>query len=144
MLMPSLPAQDALPTVYRLGEQEDALEQVQNKHQQTLLDACNGNLSKAFTLWLSFLKELEAYAEEQGCKLDGVSIWIQVFFSANGQIEYIGYYPKPNSRTMEDEQFRRCLQSFITTYRLPLTSEKPYYNYTDVRFPLVYELYEHK
>ncbi len=132
----------SLPTVYRLGEEEDALEQVQTTHQQTLLDACDGDMSKAFALWLSFLKELEAHTKSLGCSLDGVGLWIQVFFSADGRIEHLGYYPKPHSRVLNDKELKACLEAFVATYHMPLTSSKPYYNYTDVRFPLIYELYQ--
>ena len=135
-------AQEPLPTVYKLGEEEEALEQVQTTHQQTLLDACDGDMSKAFDLWLSFLKELEAYGKSAGCSLDGTSFWLQVFFSADGRIEHLGYYPKPDSRTVSDEELKTCLEAFVATYHMPVTTAKPFYNYTDVRFPLIYELYQ--
>lgn len=138
----SLSAQESLPTVYKLGEYETALEEEQGHYPQTLLDACNGDMQKAFELWLGFLKELEAFAKQSGCELEGSSIWLQVFFQADGSISHIGYYPKPNSRVLDDEAFKKCLESFAATYHMPLDSKQSYYNYTDARFPLIYELYD--
>ena len=138
----SLPAQETLPMVYKLGEHETALEQEQGHYPQTLLDACDGDMQKAFELWLGFLKELEAFARQSGCELEGSSIWLQVFFQTDGSIAHIGYYPKPNSRVLDDEAFKKCLESFAATYHMPLDSKQSYYNYTDARFPLIYELYD--
>ncbi len=142
LISPALPAQETLPAVYKLGEHEKALEQEQGHYTQTLLDVCDGDMQKAFELWLGFLKELEAFAKQSGCELDGAGLWLQVFFQADGSIAHIGYYPKPNSRVLDDENFKKCLESFVATYHMPLDSKTAFYNYTDVRFPLIYELYE--
>jgi hypothetical protein len=140
MAQPTSSPQGDLPAVFLIGEHEGKMKTVQSQHQQSLLEVCNNDMGRAFDLWMSLTQEIEAYSKQIDFDISGVRAWFHVFFAKDGSIRHIGYHLKPTSRNINDEEFKAFLKSFINHYRFPLTSNTPYFNYTSVHFPTMYNL----
>jgi hypothetical protein len=137
---PTSSAQGELPAVFLIGDYEGKMKTVQSQHQQSLLEVCNNDMGKAFDLWMSLTQEIEAYSKQIDFDISGVRAWFHVFFAKDGSIKHIGYHLKPTSRNIAEEEFKAFLKSFIDHYRFPLSSNAPFFNYTSVHFPTMYNL----
>jgi len=79
---------------------------------------------------------MEAYAKEINFDINGVKIWVHVFWSADGTINHIAYHLKPNSKNIDDKEFSAFLSSFTNQYKFPLvTKGVNYSHYASAAFP---------
>jgi hypothetical protein len=124
-----------LPKVFVLGEHEAAYDQLQQTYRQTLLEACNNNMSKAFDQWLAMMKEVETYAEKMKYNLNGVKVIMHVFWNEDGTIAHLGYFLRPNSRNVKAEELTAFFTGFIAQYKFPVTSGRKFTHYTKATFP---------
>ena len=132
-------AQDALPRVFLIGDYEDAFENLLSEYPKSLIDACDGDMGKAFERWIVMAAEIEAYAEKMGFDILGVKAWFHVFFDKAGRIDHIAFHLKPKSKNVDLEAFKGMLEEFAGQYQFPLLSNEKYQNYSSVQFPLVYK-----
>lgn len=131
--MPVL-AQDA-PTVFLMGEQEAAYEKLNQTYKQSLLEACDNDMKLAFNKWLNMMQEMEAYADEINYDLNGVKLLMHVFWNADGQIDHIGYFLRPNSRNVDTAELSAFFTSFSRQYTFPVSSDRKFMHYTKASFP---------
>ncbi|MCB0642497.1 MAG: hypothetical protein KDC44_12695 [Phaeodactylibacter sp.] len=131
--------QDGLPRVFLIGEQEDQFEDLLSAYPQSLLEACEGDMGKAFERWIVMAAEIEAYAEKAEFDILGVKAWFHVFFDKTGRIDHIAFHLKPESKNIELDELKDFLEEFAGQYQFPLINDKNYQNYSSVQFPLLYK-----
>jgi hypothetical protein len=106
-----------LPRVFMIGEYEKPYEKMSSVYSRLLLNVYHDDIDKAFSAWTSVLISMEDYAREVSFNLNGLKLWMNVFFNVDGSIQHIVYYPKPNSRNMQFDQLTNFLISFCNVYQ---------------------------
>ncbi len=131
-----LQAQEAnIPKVFTLGQSEKAYESLNQSYSKTLLEASSGDIKMAFDQWLLMMKEMDVYAERINFDLNGVKLWLHVFWGANGKIDHMGYLLRSDSRNIKDAELKAFFSSFMNRYTFPIKSDKPFNHYTGATFP---------
>ncbi len=100
-----------------------------------LMTVCKNDMDKAYSKWLTFLVGLENYAIENEIDINGVKIWINVFWNTDGSIKHIAFYPKPNSKNMEYEYLSALLKEYSKTYDVEIEHNKMFAHYGSASFP---------
>lgn len=131
-----LPIVQEMPTVFLLGEYDKLYDGMMSE-QSTLLDACNNDMNLAYTKLMGMMQEMEAYAALVDFDLKGINAWIHFFWTANGNIEHIGFYLKPNSRNIPTDLMKNFLEGFAKQYKLPLKYSQKFSHYSSFSFPIV-------
>jgi hypothetical protein len=131
----TLNAQD-LPKVFLIGENEEGYEKMLGKYPELLLNVSDNSMDKAYNHWIDLLSTIEDYANEIGYDIKGVKIWLNVFWDKNGAIDYLVYYPKPNSRNIDFDAFTGFLDTFLGTYQLDIKTKKNFSHYGSASFPV--------
>lgn len=142
MTTPITVAKDSLPRVFVLGEKDREFEQAKVAHSTNLIEACQGDMEMAYYTWMRMMKNFETFAKQQGYELDGLKMWIYLFWNKDGSIAHIGYHLKPNSRNLREDELpklSKLFENFSKTYRFPIKSDKAYSNYTHATFPVLLE-----
>ena len=135
-LATTLQAQQAnTPKVFTLGESEQSYEGLNQAYSKTLLEATNGDIKLAFDQWLLMMKEMDEYAEQIRFNLNGVKLWLHVFWGAGGKIDHIGYLLRSDSRNVDEAEIKAFFSSFMNRYTFPIKSDKPFNHYTGATFP---------
>ena len=124
-----------LPVIFQLGEFEVQMDNESLTHKTQLLTACDYDIELAYGKWISMVKEMEAYSNSIGYDINGVKVWLNIFFESNGQIGHIGYYLKPNSKNLDRQEFAAFLKSFVNNYSFPHTFNEPFSHYGSAGFP---------
>lgn len=101
-------AQDT-PTVFQMGENESLYSEIATTHPTMLLTACSNDMDKAYIKWTGVLKQIEEKAQLSGLDINGVKMWINFFWAEDGSIDYITFFPKPNSRNIDYEEVKELL-----------------------------------
>jgi hypothetical protein len=140
----SLFSQDSTPSVFILGENESEYLELNTAYSQSLLEACNNDIQKAFDLWLGMMSEMDAYAEKIDYDIRGVKVMFHVFWNPDGSVAKLGYLLRPDSKLLPKEELNAFFSSFIKRYKLPLTSSKKFMHYTGATFPTYSEAYDKK
>jgi hypothetical protein len=125
------------PKVFQTGENEKAYEQIVKDYSNMLLTVCNNDLSTSFEIWTDFLRDLEAYAAQSGYDLKGAKLWLNVFWSKDGMIDHIVFYPKPNAKNLNYNNLIPILESFTAQYQLPIKFSSKYSHYGSANFPII-------
>lgn len=125
------------PTVFFIGEDEKNYENLVEKYNIMLFSVCDNNMEVAFDHWASLLKEIEQYSEKSNLDIKGVKLWLNVFYSKDGKIEHIVFYPKPNSKNMNYDQVKAMLQGFAASYHSPLKHTTGFSHYGSAAFPIL-------
>ena len=126
---------DTLPSVFMIGEHEKAYAQMLNAQPDLLMTVCDDNMDKAYENWLNFLQAVEQYAIENDVDINGVKIWINVFWNPNGKIKHIAFFPKPNSKNMDYDNVKVLFSQFILSYETDLEYSKLFCHYGSASFP---------
>ena len=127
--------QTSLPKVFLIGEHEDAYEKMINVYDNLLLTVCNNSMDEAYNKWSEMLIQIEHYADSLDYDIKGVKIWINIFWNKEGRIEYIVYYPKPNSKNMDFDRFTSFLKEFIGLYQMKIETTDGFSHYGSASFP---------
>ena len=101
-------AQD-VPTVFQMGENESLYSEIATTHPTMLLTACNNDMDKAYIKWTGVLQQIEEKAQLSGLDINGVKMWINFFWAPDGTIDYITFFPKPNSKNIDYEAVKELL-----------------------------------
>ena len=136
--LPQLTAQvvsDTLPKVFLIGEHEAQYNKMIANSPDLLMSVCKNDMDKAYAKWLSFLVGLEKAAIENDVNINGVKIWINVFWDEKGAIKHIAFYPKPNSKNMEYEYLSALLKEYAGTFEVGLENTKMFAHYGSASFP---------
>lgn len=125
----------SIDKIFVLGTEEQHYEQLTSGYAQSLLEASGGDITKAFEGWLDMQQAIDAYANSQAYDLNGVRLWLHVFWAPDGQIDQIGFLLRPDSRLVTESEIKALLAGFIEQYRLPIQSNKNFNHYTGAAFP---------
>lgn len=125
---------------FLLGENEEQYDQLRTEYARTLLTVFNNNEENALKSWFQLLQAMEAYSEKIDFDLNGMKLYLNVFWNADGSISHIGALPKPDSKNVKSEDLIAFFSSFIrqNTVTGP-TSDRKYSHYTTVSFPIFAE-----
>ncbi len=124
-----------MPKVFVLGDNEKGYEQLVGAYGMPLLTACNNDMQRGFELWLSMMQEMEAYSKQINFDLDGIKVWLHVFWDKDGTVNHIAYHLRPNSRNVKTEELTAFFVSFTNHYKFPLTAVDKFSHYTGASFP---------
>lgn len=124
-----------LPKVFQIGEYEEQYGLLYEIYHDILLTVCDDDMNLAFNKWMDMIAEMEAYAHQIDFDLNGVKIWLKVFWNEDGRIRYISYYRKPNSRNIDPAELSAFLSSFINAYRMPVESKVKFTHNGSAQFP---------
>ena len=86
--------------------------------------------------WKHLLTAMELYAKQINFNINGVSLWMKIFWAKDGKIEYITYYLSDKSTNINQENFEAFLRSFMRNYELPQTYKTGFAYDSRVVFPL--------
>lgn len=125
----------SLDKVFALGTEEEHYERLTGEYSQSLLEAASGDITQAFESWLNMQQAMDAYANSQSYDLNGVKVWLHVFWSADGNIDELGFLLRPDSRFVDEKELKVLLAGFIENYKLPLQSGRKFSHYTGATFP---------
>ena len=129
------------PKVFFMGENDEMYSSSIRTYNESLLSVSNDSMEVAYMNWMYLLKDIEDYAKKSDFDLNGLKIWLNVFWNKNGRIDVISYYPKPNCRNMEFEKLSMFLKKFIKQYRPRLDFKSDFSHYGSARFPSFAEMY---
>ena len=125
-----------LRKAFILGENEEQYDAMRVEYARTLLIVNDNDPEKALTTWFKLLKDIEAYAEKIGYSLNGVKLYMNVFWNTDGTIDHIGILPMNDSKNIKHENLVAIFASFIRQHTPEdLGSDKKYSHYTTVNFP---------
>ncbi len=125
----------SVPKVFLIGEHENYYEQLVTECNTMLLSVCKDSMNVAYANWLSMLSDLESFAEANEFEINGVKIWVNVFWNGDGSIRHIVYYPKSTSRNMDFAELSAFFESFIDSYQFPVKHFSCYSHYGSATFP---------
>lgn len=126
---------DTLPSVFMIGEYEQQYNAMLSVQPDLLMSVCEGDMEKAYNNWLNFLVGMEQFAIEQEVDINGIKIWINVFWNEDGSLKHIAFYPKPNSKNMEYEYVKVLFTQYSEQYTSELRNEKIFCHYGSASFP---------
>ncbi len=126
-----------LPKVFEIGAYEASYNELVSKYNTLLLDACGDNMEMAYGKWVSMLREMELFADQVSFDIKGGKFWLNVFFTSDGTIEYIGYSLKPISRDIEKEALESFLIAFTENFQFPLHISKNFVHFGSATFPIM-------
>ena len=131
---------DSLPTVFALGQYDgQPFEKLKADCETQLLTVCRNDMEMAYFLWVHVLKHIETQATKTGFDMNGVKLWLYIFWNKDGSIKNIAFFPKPNSKNFKTEDMAAFLSSFCKTYKFPMTSEGNFSHYSTANFPVLVE-----
>lgn len=128
----------SLPQVFLIGQHEAAYEKAMDKYSKSMLEVCDNDMAKAFELWMSMSMEIESYAKQSNFDINGVRAWFHVFFAADGKIDHLAFHLKSDSKNIDIEALTKFLTEFSRYYKLPVSGNVKFSNYTSVVFPTMY------
>jgi hypothetical protein len=123
--------------VYYIGEDEKNYEKMVQEYSAMLFNVCNNDINKAYDVWSDLLQNLEVYADKNNADIKGVRLWLNVFWDKDGGIDYIVFYPKPNSKKMNYEYIKEVLTGFARFYQLPVKFKQKFSHYGSAAFPVI-------
>jgi hypothetical protein len=128
-----------LPVVFLLGQDEAAYEKLSVEHPRNLLVISGNDTGKALNNWLEFIKAIQEHAEAVKFDINGLKVFLHVFWNEDGSIRHIGYFVKPDSRNFKPEELRAFFGTFTRAYKPKFTSDKKFSHYTSANFPTLIE-----
>ena len=132
--------QQRVRRAFVLGENEETYDQLRETYARTLLTVCKDDHERAFASWITLMNALERYAEKiDDIDLNGVKLYLNVFWNEDGSIAHFGFLPMPNSKNVKIENMVAFFSAFTRQYvpNPDLVSDKKFSHYTSVAFPTV-------
>lgn len=130
----SLTAQNTA-LIYSLQDGSAKADSIKTKNHQVLLNLYDGDIEQAMQDWFGLLRDIEKFAVNEEVNLNGVKLWMNVFFKEDGSIEAIGYHPKSDCKNMEWPVFEAMLKEFSKQYRFSKQSDQPFSHYGAAMWP---------
>jgi len=124
-----------LPTTFLIGEYTEHYEELSNQHPDILLSVYQNDMDFAFERWSGMLVEMEHYADEIMFDLKGLKVYMNLYFNADGTIQHLSFYPKPNSRNIPTEELNAFFKSFTNQFQMVVTTDKGYQHSASASFP---------
>jgi hypothetical protein len=132
-------SQEANSLVSLIGENEKEYEQLMAECSTPLLKVTNNSMDEAYDIWTFMLAKMTADANDSGLDIKGVKIWINLFWSSDGSIKKILYYPKPKSKNMDFDQLTSFFESFAKNYNLDIEYDSCFSHHGTAAFPVNHE-----
>lgn len=107
-----------LPECFLIGEYELAYDLLLEEYNKALVTVCNNDNDKAYAIWSVILNDLVEYSKTEGTDLNGLKLWLNLFFNNQGEIKHIVYYPKPNSKNMDFDKLTAFFSGFCKIYKM--------------------------
>lgn len=131
---------DSLPTVFALGQYDgQPFEKLKADYETQLLTVCRNDMEMAYYLWVHVLKHIETQSIKTGFDLNGVKLWLYIFWNKDGSIKNIAFFPKPNSKNFKNEDMSAFLSNFCKTYKFPMAHDANFSHYSTANFPVLVE-----
>lgn len=127
---------NGIPAVFYIGENETAFEKMVKDYNTLLFTVCENSMELTSDSWTMFLKDIESYASANNVDLKGTKYWLNVFWNKDGTIDYIAFFPKPNSRNMNYDDIKILLTGFVKQYQSPLRFKSRFSHYGSASFPV--------
>jgi hypothetical protein len=128
---------DKSTKVFYIGEDEKEYEKLVKNYNTLLFTVCENKMDKAYDSWSLLLKDIEDFTTKQNYDLKGVKLWLNVFWDKDGSIDFIVFYPKPNSKNVNYDQLKMILASFGKSYHSTLKYTSSFSHYGSASFPLL-------
>ena len=125
----------SIPGVFLIGEYEDQYLALSKEHPAVFMSVYGNDIDRAFRGWSDMLMDMEDYAADLDFDIKGVKLWFNIYFNADGTIQHLAFYPKPNSRNVPIEHLAAFFKNFIGHYRFPVKAEKAYHHSASAGFP---------
>lgn len=122
--------------VINISNDSKILEFLSAEYKNSLFTASDTNFVKTMQNWKHLLTAMELYAKQINFNVNGVHLWLKVFWAKDGTIEYITYYLLDKSVNINQEDFEAFLRSFMRNYELPQTHKTGFSYDSRVVFPL--------
>lgn len=127
---------DEYPTAFVIREDPTAFEALNEVYHTLLLTACENNMDKAYKEWQRVLFSLNIFAKQNDVDLQGVKMWIKIFWSKDGYVKHIAYDLKPQSKQIKKKELTKLIEEFILSYQEPVTSyDYQFSHYGSVAYP---------
>lgn len=127
---------NGIPAVFELGTNDDTLGELAENYTGNLMSVCDNSMEKAYKHWMFLLIDMEDYSKKINFDLNGVKIWLNVYWNKNGKIDLISFYPKPNSKNIPNAELKSFLLSFARQYQMEeLNSTIHFVHYGSASFP---------
>lgn len=127
--------------VYLIGENDQEYSALLNNYPASLLTVSNDSIDKAYENWMYLMKDIETFAKKTNFDLNGIKIWLNVFWNKNGYIEMITYYPKPNSKNMDFGLLTKFFLNFAKNYSPRLSYKQNFNHFGSCKFPSYADIY---
>lgn len=131
----SITADAALPEVFLIGEFEDQYARLANDHPAMFMSLYHNDIDKAFRGYSNMIMDIEDYATDLNFDLKGVKLWLKIYFNADGTIDHLAFFPKPNSRNVPVEHLTAFFKNFVRDYKMNVKAEKPFQHSASAAFP---------
>ena len=128
-------AQAEVPRVFLIGEHSDQYARIASEHPANLLSVYQNDMELAYEKWAGMLVDMEQYADEIEYDIKGLKLWLHVYFNPDGTIQYLSFYPKPNSRNVPVEEIIAFFKSFCKVYRIQVNTELGFQQSASASFP---------
>jgi hypothetical protein len=129
------------PKVFLVGENDENYAEVTKNYEESLLSVSNDSMDVAYLNWMWLMKDIEDYAKKTNYDVNGLKIWLNVFWNKSGKIEVISYYPKPNCKNIEFEKFSLFIIDFMKNYKPRLHAKLNFAHYGSAKFPSYADMY---
>lgn len=127
----------ATPIAFVIGQHPIIFESLSEEYATLLLTACDDDMNKAFYSWKSLLQEIGTFAVRNDVDLNGVKMWLKVFWSADGKIDHIAYDLKPESRNISRREVTALLEKFVLADEVNLDlGSSNFSHYGSVAYPM--------
>lgn len=127
-----------LPRAFLIGEHESPYERMAKAYSPSLLGMYGQDIDRAFASWMGILRDMEEFAEREQFDLKGLKLWMNVFLNADGSLEHIVYYPKPNSRNMDFKDLTAFFDAFCVQFRVKGGFGQACSHFGSANFPTFY------
>lgn len=129
------------PIVFLVGENDEQFSSITKNYSESLLSVSHDSMEIAYLNWMYLLKDIEDFAKLNKFDLNGIKLWLNVFWDEGGNIDLISYYPKPNSKNMDFSKLTEFLKSFAKQYKPRLKYNYNFSHYGSARFPSFADMY---
>jgi hypothetical protein len=130
-----------LPKAFQIGEYESGYGNLIKLYPESLLTTSKDSLELAYVNWMYLLYDMEQHSKSINVDLKGLKIWLNVFWNKNGSIDYITFYPKPNSRNMDFNKLTAFFIDFVNNYNVRIKGKDNFSHFGSARFPSFAEKY---
>lgn len=128
------------PTVFQIGDQPEAFEKLSEDYETGLLDVCDDDVKKAHQQWTLMLKAMENYAKANDFDINGLKMWMKVFWEEDGTIKHIAFHLKPTSKNLDRKTLENFLKNFSKSYSIDVKAAENYSQYSSAAFPTLPQL----